>query len=59
MDFLMKAYEWLSSPSGVALFAALWGVSEFLGSFPKVKANGVFTAISGSLKWLKDKFTKK
>jgi len=55
MEFLAKAWEWICGPSGVALFAALWAISEFLGSFDKVKSNGVFQAIKNGLAWVKEK----
>lgn len=59
MEFLQKAAEWLMGPSGVLLFAALWGISEFLAVFPKVQSNSVFQAIKNGLAWIRAKLAAK
>lgn len=55
-ESLQIAWTWLMDGNGYVLFAALWAVSEFLSVFSKVKANGIFQAIRGGIKWCWDKF---
>jgi uncharacterized membrane protein len=50
-----QVWDWLSSPAGAAIFAALFGLSEALAAIPGVQSNSVFQAVSSLLKKLAKK----
>jgi hypothetical protein len=59
MELLIaKLTVFLASPQAALLFAALWGLSEFLASFPAVQSNSVFQLVKNSIAWLMAKFPK-
>jgi len=49
MDEILKIWDFLQSPTAVAIFAALFALSEALGAIPSVKANSVFQLVHGLL----------
>lgn len=59
MEFINKVIAWLTTPQAAIMFAALWAVSEFLASFPKVESNSVFQLVKKAILWLKGKFPVK
>jgi hypothetical protein len=56
---LTNAIKAIFSPTGAALAWALYLVSEALGSIPQVKANAVYQAVYGFLKWFYEKLKGK
>ena len=58
LDTLSSIYMWLKSDGIIYLSAAL-AVSEALASIPALKANSIFQAVMGGLKWVADKLIKK
>lgn len=51
MEKLLQVYAYLTGPSGVVIFSALWAMSEALALSPAIKANGVFQLVSSAFKW--------
>lgn len=55
IQLIWSAWDFLTSPTGAAIFAALWGLSEALASIPQIKANSVFQAVANIVKKLAGK----
>lgn len=49
MDEVLKVWEFLQSPTAVAIFAALWALSEALASLPGIASNSVFQLVRNVL----------
>lgn len=49
MNELIEVWNFLQSPTAVAIFAALWALSEALASIPAIKANSIFQLVSAML----------
>lgn len=47
--------QWIVD-NGAMVLGVLFAISEALAAIPSVKANSVFQAIAGAIKWLKEKF---
>lgn len=50
--------QWIVE-NGVVVLGVLFAISEALAAIPAVKANSVFQAIAGGIKWAKEKFAPK
>lgn len=55
MEDVIAIWNFLQSPTAVAIFAALWALSEALASIPAIRANSVFQLLRNILA----KFAKK
>ena len=58
MELVTNVWSWLQSEQGALLFAALWGMSEFLSSFQGVQSNSVFQLFKNGLEKVKGYFSK-
>jgi hypothetical protein len=55
IQLIWAVWDFMSSPQGAAIFAALFGLSEALGAIPAIRANGVFQAAYDFLKKMANK----
>lgn len=45
MDQLMEFWNWFNSPTALAIFVALFALSEALASIPAIKSNSIFQLV--------------
>ena len=55
MEFLEKAWAWISGPYGLAIFVGLLAISEALGVIEKVESNSIYQFIKKGLVWIVEK----